>query len=342
MRTQSWLFVPACEISKKFVGGLQQLILLRTQCIEGQLVEYLLSLSHAFAVLRAFFVPPGGRWSEREIDGFCLVRRLKERNVGSCASGKPPRQAPRFPTVLLAAFEDNVVSLDAPVFWRVMSWWLLLQSWATLRFDDHRGIIPAEVKVSNSGLHRKLTRSKVSGPDKKLNFRLLVVHPSSCVHQKDWLVAGWNLLEKEAPYWRDYLLRAPANNYRGLRRKELSYQTAFAVQSQIISLASYRGLKIFRMSTGHFYTPHSGRNFMPSATAVLNFSRSNRDMLGGWAAEGSQRYSRAAKHMIASMGNAVSMTFKSTQHDPLAEADDLDAMSMFLKSWDVTDEKKKS
>ena len=30
--------------------------------------------------------------------------------------GKPPRQAPRFPTILLAAFEDMVLAVDSPVF----------------------------------------------------------------------------------------------------------------------------------------------------------------------------------------------------------------------------------
>ena len=30
--------------------------------------------------------------------------------------------------------------------------------------------------------------------------------------------------------------------------------------------------------------------------------------------------------------------FKSAEHDPLAEADDLDALGTFLKSWDVPDE----
>ena len=46
---------------------------------------------------------------------------------------RPPRQAPRFPTILLAAFEDTVLSADTPVFVRVLSWWLLVQSWGTLR-----------------------------------------------------------------------------------------------------------------------------------------------------------------------------------------------------------------
>ena len=142
----------------------------------------------------------------------------------------------------------------------------------------------------------------------------------------------------EAPYVRDYLLPAPANNYRGYKRKELTYHTAFAVQSQIVSLASYRGLRIFRTPTSHCYTPHSGRNFMPTSTAVLGFSKSDRDMLGGWAAEGSERYSRAAKFKIGLMQKAVSTTFGSADHDPLAEADDLDALGVFLNSSEVSEE----
>ena len=265
-----------------------------------------------------------------------LYATSQKRVAGSCSAGNPPRQAPRLPTVLLAAFEDNVISADVPVFWRVFSWWLLLQSWATLRFDDRRGITPSEVTVTSSGLNGRLTRTKVSGPDKRHNFRLLVVHPSAFIHQKDWLVTGWRLLEKEARHLRDYLLPAPTNNFRGFKRKELSYQTAFAVQSQIVSLASYRGLRTFRMSTGHYFSLLCGRNLVPTATSVLKFARSERDMLGGWASERSEIFSRAAKYKIEQQG--VSNTFKSPEHDPLAEADDLDALVKFLKSWDVPDE----
>ena len=34
----------------------------------------------------------------------------------------------------------------------------------------------------------------------------------------------------------------------------------------------------------------------------------------------------------------MAKTFASTEHDPLAEADDLGALGVFLKSWDVSDE----
>ena len=44
---------------------------------------------------------------------------------------------------------------------------------------------------------------------------------------------------------------------------------------------------------------------MPSATAVLGFSKSDRDMLGGWSAEGSERHSRAVKYKITNVQKAV-------------------------------------
>ena len=37
------------------------------------------------------------------------------------------------------------------------------------------------------------------------------------------------------------------------------------------------------------------------------------------------------------MQQAVSATFKSVDHDPLAEGDDIDLLGQFLKSWTVQD-----
>ena len=144
-----------------------------------------------------------GCWCGGQTHRSCIVRRFEERVASISLARKQPRQALRFPVIVLAALEENVISLNTPVFWKVLSWWMLLQSWATLRFDDHRGMVPADLSVSEAGLVGKLTRSKVSGPDKKLNYRLLLVHSSAYVHHKHWLVSGWKLLEKEAPYLRD-------------------------------------------------------------------------------------------------------------------------------------------
>ena len=61
-------------------------------------------------------------------------------------------------------------------------------------------------------------------------------------------------------------------------------------------------------------------------------------MLGGWSAEGSQRYTRTAKCKIAQMQTAVASTFKNSEPDQLAEADDIDSLADFLRTWDVPEE----
>ena len=71
---------------------------------------------------------------------------------------------------------------------------------------------------------------------------------------------------------------------------------------------------------------------MPSAAAVLGFAKSERDILGGWSAEGSQRYTRTAKYKIAQMQIAVASTFKDSEPDQLAESDDIDSLADFLRS----------
>ena len=201
-----------------------------------------------------------------------------------------------------------------------------MKSWGTLRFDVHRGLLPRDFKVSETGLLAKLTRSKVSGPDKQVNFRAVVIHSSACVQHKNWLSVGWELLQKGAPHERDCLLPTPSNNFRGFKTKELKSATAFAVQTQVISLASYRGLRIFQSSTGHYYTPHSGRNFMLSDAAVLGSAK---------LTVISSEDGHPAKFKIAQMQSAIAATFRNPDTDQLGEADDIDDLGDFLRAWEV-------
>ena len=72
---------------------------------------------------------------------------------------------------------------------------------------------------------------------------------------------------------------------------------------------------------------------MPSAAAVLGFDKSEHDILGGWSAEGSQRYTRTAKYKIAHMQTAVASTFNHSEPDQPAEFDDIDSLAGFLEEF---------
>ena len=139
------------------------------ECMQVRLSEPCVRGSLKLIHLSYIFMQEVAGVDDRLTDA-ALFDVTKRELPASAFPGKPPRQAPHFLVIILAALEDNVVSLDTPIFLRVLSWWMLLQSWATLRFDDHRGMVPSDLKVSETGLVGKLTRSKVSGPDKKLKL----------------------------------------------------------------------------------------------------------------------------------------------------------------------------
>ena len=76
---------------------------------------------------------------------------------------KPAKQAPRVLIVMLSMLEDVIVKAASPVNHRFYAWWILVQSWETLRFDDHRGTKSKDIfywwvdvstidSVENSGL----------------------------------------------------------------------------------------------------------------------------------------------------------------------------------------------
>ena len=164
-------------------------------------------------------------------------------------------------------------------------------------------------------------------PDKKVVFRIVIVNAAAFVQHKDWLVTVWKVLSEVAPYVWDYLMPAPTNNYKGanMLNSSITQRLPFSHES------AYRGQRRFKFSTSHhFYTPHSGRNYMP--TAVLNFPKAERHIVGGWASEGSERYTRVAKHRIAVMQRAVAGALQKTEEpDPLAESDAVDALDDFLR-----------
>ena len=65
--------------------------------------------------------------------------------------GAPVKQAPRMYTTMLAGLEEAVLDSSNAVYSRIYSWWILVQTWCTLRFSDHRGISPRDVKVRTVG-----------------------------------------------------------------------------------------------------------------------------------------------------------------------------------------------
>ena len=103
---------------------------------------------------------PAARLTDRPRFSNLLAELLSQTKLGA-----EPRQAPRPLVKVLKAVERTVVDYRDPAFIRLYAWFYLLQTWCSLRFDDHRGLEPRLLRNSETSLTGVLTRSKTHGPD---------------------------------------------------------------------------------------------------------------------------------------------------------------------------------
>ena len=208
----------------------------------------------------------------------------------------------------------------------------MLQSWETLRFADHRGLEPNNVRIEGGTFLARLTRSKTLGSDKPVSSRLVVVDQEAYIRNRTWVKDGWHLLQLQPHFGRDYLLPAPSGNFTGVQLRELGYDTAFGVQSGILSYF-FRGNRLFNFAFPHFWSPHSGRNFLPTASSALGISTQEKNLLGGWSARGSEQYNRLAKYRIAqTQREVVNRIWDKDAQDPLSETDSLRELAEFFRA----------
>ena len=193
--------------------------------------------------------------------------------------------------------------------------------------------------MKGNALSARLTHSKTIGQDKALSYRLVVISERCYIRKQDWLSCGWRLLTTRADFQRDYLLPMPSGNLRGCVHRELRYDTAYALQRRVMEVLTTGQERVFGHGVGHYWTPHSGRNFLPSAAAALNIEKTDRDMLGGWAAQESDRYNRVAKVKIQMIQARVAATFADRiTIDPLLETDALEDFSAYLRRQGMSEE----
>ena len=82
----------------------------------------------------------------------------------------------------------------------------------------------------------------------------------------------------------------------------------------------------------HCWTPHSGRNFLLSATGALGYAKHERDVLGGWSAQGCERKTRLAKQRITVMQSAVVRALQDKSNpDPLCEEESHQSLEAFMR-----------
>ena len=120
---------------------------------------------------------------------------IQKEILANALPGKPTKQATRMLVVMLSTLEDVVVNAASPVYQRIYAWFILVQSWETLRFDDHRGIKPKDVSFFGGSMSALLTRSKTLGSDRAVNSRQVYINGCCCLEKRERLEEGWESVE---------------------------------------------------------------------------------------------------------------------------------------------------
>jgi len=235
-----------------------------------------------------------------------FLKELMAGFQGPCAAA--PRQAPRFPLALILALEREVVDEDVATCYRLFAWWHLLAVWASLRFDDHRGLAPSAVHLTPRGLEAVLSRTKTTGPGKRVTALPLIVGYGAYLRQPQWLAVGWRLWQAAAPYVRDYLLVKPSADLQSTHPVELSYEQASRMSRAVLAGLPREDdvLPALAEPVVGLFTQHSARCWLPSMAALAEVSEADLSYLGRWSPTVSKGYVRTATEVVTRVQETVS------------------------------------
>ena len=158
------------------------------------------------------------------------VRRLfalstQAEALESTLAGTRRGQAWQTHSEYFAAVELLVTDTAQPTVLQCYAFWSCLEAWAALRFSDHRGLDPVDCGLNENPLRGKLTRTKTTGRDKKVQGCVLHVSKNCWLVEPTWPELGWNLWQKVAPWDRDYFLPVPTRALDHWERFECKYLT---------------------------------------------------------------------------------------------------------------------
>ena len=232
------------------------------------------------------------------------------------------RKAPRLALSVVLAWEATVVDKDLPAYDRMYAWWQCVRVWSSLRFDDHRGLVPCAMSMEAGNFKAILTRTKTSGQDKRVEALPVHVSAKAYLGFKDWLSVGYALWAA-VPGERDFFLLMPDEDRSGTRRIEVTYADAMTMsRSLMVQLRRVRweDHKVVKGDeellscglTAAFWTEHSPRSTLPSWVACLGkFPIDWCDLLGRWGSSRGEGYVRTHRARVHLMQEAVSENFRS-------------------------------
>ncbi len=291
------------------------------------------TLSAIFAMMRfadqAMGIPLEARWSSDAN----VVSMVNSIIAGAAASvgGRSRGPAPAPTAGLLGKLEELVCNDGGCAEGRRLAWWFLVSSWASLRYDDHRGMSPSAVEEAPDGLDFILDRTKTTGEDKPVRTRRCVVSARAWIREPRWLLVGWRLWKEHAPRQRDYFLTQTRPDGTAIYRSLAYVEYAGLSRGIIADLLDDDGIAL-GTDLAPYWRPHSWRCFVPSMATALGAPADDVRWLSAWKAQSAEAYVRTSRTKTLHIQNNVAQLLRlhSGGADPVGERWALEQVSKHI------------
>ena len=197
---------------------------------------------------------------------------------------------------------------------RCCAFWSCLESLEALRFSDHRGLSPNTCSLTEGAFKGMLSRTNTTGPDKKVQSRVLHLDRGWWLLYPEWMPVGWKLWLTTAPQERDFFLPVLTKAPDHREKYECRYSEA-TVRSQVpeAELTLNKEKLLCTGVPGRLWRVHCPSSFLASCTGCLRYPKWQ-DAIGGWSPGQSEAYARTSRRRIgitqASRGQVASQARK--------------------------------
>ena len=228
------------------------------------------------------------------------------------------KRAWHLPVKVVAAMEDAVMDYRLAQYARGYAWFRLVKLWAGMRFSDTTGMAFGTMEWEPNGLTAVLTRTKTSGPGKKVTLLRIFVSSRAWIKRDLWLSVGfeiWQDMSKEAGFVdRDFLLACPNSSLSGVVRRMAKYGMACQMSQALFKelKVAYEDAEVNLLApgVGTVWTEHSERATLRTWASASGVSEEVRRQLGRWAPTTDQVYERTVRANVLSAQTMIALFVK--------------------------------
>ena len=219
---------------------------------------------------------------------------------------KDRKQAMHVPAKMVEAWESAVMDEALPKFVRGYAWFKLAKLWGAMRYSDTTGIKVQSAEMDKVCWSADLTRTKTTGPGKKVRIVKVFISKHAYLRHHDWLVTGWNIWKEMA--WeanlenRDFMLPVPKADLEGMQRKVATYAAAStmsqALACHLLAVDGDEYEPLLEQGVASCWTEHSERVTLRTWAKAAGIEDDVCKRLGGWTPTVDQSYDRGIRVQI--------------------------------------------